>query len=55
MLLGYGKGTIKTWHYPIYSFTSSRIAKKLQSGQLEEITYVEGEGIKEIKKPASRS
>lgn len=50
MLLGYGKGTNAKHHNPIYSFTSSPIIEKLQNGQLEEITYVDGEGIVEIKK-----
>lgn len=51
MLLGYGKGTNTKPHNPIYSFSRSPIAEKLQNGQLEEITYVNGEGIgKETKK-----
>lgn len=39
---------------PIYGFERTPIIDQINSGQLEEILYVDGEGI-ETKKPASRN
>ncbi|QNQ80812.1 hypothetical protein [Lactobacillus sp. PV034] len=43
--LGYGKGINAKPHNPIYGFDSIPIIDKINSGQLDEISYVEGEEI----------
>ena len=40
---------------PFYGFERTPIIDQINSGQLEEVLYVDGEGIVEIKKPASQS
>ena len=44
-ILGYGKGKYTKPRNPIYGFGRIPIIDKINSGQLEEISYVEGEGI----------
>ena len=50
MLLGYGKGINAKHRTPFYGFERVPIIDQINSGQLEEVLYVDGEGIVETKK-----
>lgn len=45
IILGYGKRQNTKPRNPIYGFKRISIIDKINSGQLEEISYVKGEGV----------